>query len=219
MRADEIAKLLAPFLKAPLSPPQLQLVRDYLDLLLRWNERINLTAVRRPEEIITRHFGESFFLARHLFGPEGSRRVADLGSGAGFPGVPIAIYAPHARVNLIESNNKKATFLRELTRTLKLPNVSVFAGRAEDFQRDPAAGVPDVVTLRAVEKFEAAVPVAASLLRAPALDQPTDRRFALLIGAGQEQVARKLAAGFAWAVPIPTPGSAHRILLVGNLIS
>ena len=219
MRTDEIAKLLTPFLKAPLSPPQLQLVRDYLDLLLRWNERINLTAVRQPEQIITRHFGESFFLARHLFGPDWSRRVADLGSGAGFPGVPIAIYAPHARVNLVESNNKKATFLRELTRTLKLPNLSVFAGRAQDLQRDPAAAVPDVVTLRAVEKFEAAVPVAASLLRAHAQDQATDRRLALLIGAGQEQGARKLAPGFSWAAPIPTPGSAHRILLVGNLIS
>lgn len=218
MRTDEIAKLLAPFLKAPLSPSQLELVGGYLDLLLRWNERINLTAVRRPEQIITRHFGESFFLARHLLGPEWSRRVADLGSGAGFPGVPIAIYAQHARVNLIESNNKKATFLRELTRALKLPNVSVFAGRAEDLQRDPAAGAPDVVTLRAVEKFEAAVPVAASLLRVHA--QPgTDRRLALLIGADQEQVAKKLAQDFSWAAPIPTPGSANRILLVGNLIS
>ena len=218
MRTDEIAKLLTPFLKAPLSPSQLELVGGYLDLLLRWNERINLTAVRRPEQVITRHFGESFFVARHLFGPEWSRRVADLGSGAGFPGVPIAIYAQHARVILIESNNKKATFLRELTRALKLPNVSVFAGRAEELQHDPAAGAPDVVTLRAVEKFEAVLPLAASLLRVRAQESATDRRLALLIGAGQEQVARKLVRGFSWTAPIPTPGSANRILLLGSLI-
>ena len=219
MRTDEIAKLLRAFLKAPLSASQLELVRDYLELLLRWNERINLTAVRRPEEIITRHFGESFFLAQHLFGPEWSGRVADLGSGAGFPGVPIAIYAPHAHVTLVESNNKKVTFLRELTRALKMMNVSVFAGRAEDLQRDPDARIPDVVTLRAVEKFEAAVPVAASLVRGHAQEPGRDRRVAFLIGGGQEQTAKKLADGFSWEPSITMPGSTNRILLLGKLIN
>lgn len=218
MRTQEIANLLTPFLKAPLSVTQLELVRDYLDLLLRWNERINLTAVRRPEEIVTRHFGESFFLAEQLLDPTWCGHVADVGSGAGFPGVPIAIYAPQARVSLIESNNKKAAFLRELTRALRMHRIAVFAGRAEDFAQSGGTSAPDLVTLRAVEKFETAVPVAASLLGAVEDTREHDGRLALLIGAGQEEVAKKLAEGFSWKPPTPTPGSTRRVLLVGNLV-
>jgi 16S rRNA (guanine527-N7)-methyltransferase len=217
MQTDQIARLLKPFLRAPLSAHQLEVVSAYLDLLLRWNERINLTAVRRPEEIVTRHFGESFFLAQHLFRPDWGGHVVDIGSGAGFPGVPIAIYAPAARVTLIESNHKKATFLRELTRALKTPNVTVYAGRAKEFARE--ASPPDVLTLRAVEKFHAAVPVAASIVRGEAPLLPTtNRRLALLIGAAQAEDAKKLAPGFSWESPITTPGSTNRIVLVGNLV-
>jgi|SRR5579884_3914992 len=223
MHTDQIASLLKPFIKAPLSAHQLAMVSAYLDLLLRWNERINLTAVRRPEEIVDRHFGESFFLAQHLFGPEWNGRLVDVGSGAGFPGVPIAIYASAAQVTLVESNNKKATFLRELTRTLKTQNVAVYAGRAEEFPGGTTA--PDVVTLRAVEKFEAAVPVAASLVQRKAPLMPADgssppkaRRLALLIGAAQEESAKRLAPGFSWESPIATPRSTNRIVLVGNLV-
>lgn len=219
MQTDQIAGLLKPFVTAPLSAQQLGKVSAYLDLLLRWNQRINLTAVRWPEEIVTRHFGESFFLSQHLFGPEWGGRVVDIGSGAGFPGVPIAIHAPAAHVTLIESNNKKATFLRELTRALKAQNITVYAGRADEFSTSP----PDVVTLRAVEKFEAVVPVAASIARGkaplvPTGESPQARRLALLIGAAQEESAKRLAQGFSWESPIPTPGSTNRILLVGNLI-
>src|SRR5579884_1640962 len=224
MQTDQIASLLKPFLKTPLSAQQLAMVSAYLDLLLRWNERINLTAVRRPEEIVARHFGESFFLAQHLFDPEWNGHVVDVGSGAGFPAVPISIYASAAQVTLIERNNKKATFLRELTRALKMQNVAVYAGRAEEFATD--ASPPDVVTLRAVEKFEAAVPVAASLVRsqAPVMPNggsspPVARRLGLLIGAAQEESAKRLAPGFKWEPPLATPGSTNRILLVGNLIS
>ena len=217
MQTDQIATLLKPFLKSPLSPHQLEIVSAYLDLLLRWNEWINLTAVRRPEEIVTRHFGESFFLAQHLFRPDWGGDVVDLGSGAGFPGVPIAVYAPAARVTLIESNHKKATFLRELTRALKPTNLTVYAGRGEEFARE--ASPPDVLTLRAVEKFHAAVPVAASIVRGEAPLLPNaDRRLALLIGAAQAEDAKKLAPGFSWESPIAMPGSTNRILLVGTLV-
>ncbi len=226
MRRDQIPELLAPFLGAPLSDARLGLISAYLDLLLRWNERINLTAVRRPEEIITRHFGESFFAARHLLQPDATGQVADFGSGAGFPGVPIALYAPAAKVTLIESNNKKATFLRELTRTLKAGNVSVFAKRAEDFYRQTRP-VPDLVTLRAVEKFEAAVPVAASLLRGQPESGSSSSvvtngdkagRLGLLIGASQVQQAKTLVGGFRWEEALSIPQSANRVLLVGNLV-
>ncbi len=220
MQTEEIARLLAPFLDRPLSTSQLGLVSSHLDLLLRWNERVNLTAVRRPEEIISRHFGESFFAARQLFPPDWRGHAVDLGSGAGFPGVPIAIYAPGAEVTLIESNHKKATFLRELTRALKLSRVQVFAGRAEDLAATRKVAPPDVVTLRAVEKFEAAVPVAASLLAGPAVGTIGDvRRLALLIGLGQVERAKSLVEGFVWEKTVPTPESANRVLLVGNLSS
>jgi len=216
MRTDEIAQLLAPFLETPLHEMQLRAVSTHLDLLLRWNERVNLTAVRQPEEIVTRHFGESFFLARHLFPPDWRGSAADLGSGAGFPGVPIAIYAPDAQVTLIESNNKKATFLRELTRALGLAGISVFAGRAEDSSFE---AVPEVVTLRGVEKFEAAVLVAASLLRdrAQAGEKREPRRLAMLVGRGQVDTAKALVKNCTWEPPLPTPGSDNRIVLIGNL--
>src|SRR4029077_10309316 len=140
------------------------------------------TAVRRCEEIVPRHFGESFFAARHLlpFGQAipaeeqaASRiHVIDVGSGAGFPGLPIKIWAPYIHLTLIESNHKKATFLREVARSLTLTDVDVFTGRAESFLA-PRANEPmsapanrrgNIVTLRAVERFDAVLPTAANLL-------------------------------------------------------
>lgn len=141
MDSASIAALLEPFLDRPLSPPQLVQLSTYIDLLLRWNARINLTAIRKPEEIVSRHFGESFFLARHLFPAEArhqclttnhsSPTVIDIGSGAGFPALPLKIWAPEIHLTLIESNHKKAAFLREVVRSLTLTNVDVIADRAE----------------------------------------------------------------------------------------
>ena len=184
----------------------------YIDLLLRWNARINLTAIRDPEEIVTRHFGESLFAARHLFpaepqqlGRERPRSCAliDVGSGAGFPGLPIKIWAPDVNLTLIESNQKKATFLREVTRTLTLTGINVFSGRVEDY-----SSRAKVVTLRAVERFETILPIAATLV-APA------GRLALLIGEAQLAHASGLTPGFTWAPPIRVPLSSARILVVG----
>src|SRR5258705_4580601 len=116
MHPDRIAELLRPFLdsgrEAPvrsLLPAQLQHISMYVDLLLRWNARVNLTSVREPEEIVTRHFGESFFAARHLFpAPDqipteqsAEVHVIDVGSGAGFPGLPIRIWSPQVHLTLI----------------------------------------------------------------------------------------------------------------------
>ena len=112
METVRIAELLDPFMEtepsAVLSANQLQSISTYIDLLIRWNTRVNLTAVRQPEDIVTRHFGESLFAARHLFPSPTQRtavaRVVDVGSGAGFPGLPIKIFAPQIRLTLIESN-------------------------------------------------------------------------------------------------------------------
>ncbi len=225
MEPARIASLLAPFL-APdsLTEQQLAQVSIYLDLLLKWNARINLTSVRQPEEIVTRHFGESFFAARQLIPsgiviPSGARPGAagsaqsrdlgsadliDLGSGAGFPGLPLKLYAPALAVTLIESNQKKATFLREVIRALTLTNIDVFAGRAEDFP-----GRAGIVTLRAVEKPQRALAAAARLVS-------PGGRLALLIGASQAGDAQGLLPGFSWADPVTLPGSSGRVLLLGT---
>jgi 16S rRNA (guanine527-N7)-methyltransferase len=149
-----IASLLTPYL--PEIPPHLTTqLSAYLDLLLKWNARTNLTAIRDPEEIVRRHFGESLFAARHL--APGTATLLDFGSGAGFPGLPIALLRPEIQVTLAESQNKKATFLREAVRTLSLPNVEVWAARAETL---PAIRQFHTVTLRAVDNMEAALPAA-----------------------------------------------------------
>jgi len=166
-----------------------------------------MTAVREPEEIVTRHFGESLFVARCLFSANDERQatndVLDIGSGAGFPGLPIKIWAPQLQLTLIESNQKKATFLHEVIRSLTLTDVDVFSGRAEHF-----TGTGDVVTLRAVERFDRTLPILRRLL-AP------DGRLALLIGEGQAAQARELLPDLAWLDPIPVPQSSKRILMLG----
>jgi 16S rRNA (guanine527-N7)-methyltransferase len=228
MDEARIAELLAPFLVdgaqrqdhkagagasnvAELSPIQLRSISIYINVLLRWNARINLTAVREPEEIVTRHFGESIFAARHLF-PEiqtGTQKptphVIDVGSGPGFPGLPIKIWAPQVRLTLIESNNKKATFLREVVRNLGLTGVDVFAGRANAFTGPKA----DVVTLRAVERFESILPVAAELMAATGW-------FAMLVGEIQLRVVIELFPGLKWDQPIKLPLSKSRVLILGR---
>jgi 16S rRNA (guanine527-N7)-methyltransferase len=208
MDAARIAQLLQPF-APPLGDSQLQHISIYIDILLRWNARINLTAVREPGAIVTRHFGESLFAAAHLFpldsASSGRPKVVDVGSGAGFPGLPIKIWAPQIHLSLIESNHKKATFLREITRNLRLTDVDVFAGRAEDFPPGSTA----VVTLRAVERFAAALPTAAGLVH-PA------GRIALLVGEGQIGSAKEVVPSFAWGEPISVPRSASRVLLIGK---
>lgn len=153
-----LAPYLAPYLVGSTSLPsalydQLAL---YLDLLLKWNARTNLTAVRSPEEIVQRHFGESLFAGLHL---PPSATLLDFGSGAGFPGLPIQLLHPGMAVTLGESQNKKASFLREVVRTLALPT-QVWAGRVEAM---PAGTRFDAVTLRAVDRMELAIAAAAPL--------------------------------------------------------
>ncbi len=248
MDTAQIAALLEPFLEQPLSPSQLDQISTYIDLLQRWNARINLTAIRNEEEIVTRHFGESFFLARHLFPaisnlchPERSRvireadgaaeskdpyslklpappqgilptpphppRVLDIGSGAGFPALPLKIWAPHIHLTLIESNHKKAAFLREVARALTLTNIDVIAVRAEVLAARPAVPQADAVTLRAVERLETILPQAVTFL-AP------NATLALLIGAAQIPHLTTLTT-LKWNQPMHIPQSHSRVLLLG----
>jgi 16S rRNA (guanine527-N7)-methyltransferase len=251
--AARIAALLEPFLEpAQLNLAQLHQISIYIDLLQRWNARINLTAIRNEEEIVTRHFGESFFLARHLFpggaskngfpaqasGAEQSaagstenwelrteNRVLDIGSGAGFPALPLKIWAPSIRLTLVESNHKKATFLREAARALTLTDINVITERAETLAKQiqahpeaapdiirpgiarPDRARPDIVTLRAVEHFESILHTAATLL-------PPAGRLALLIGTSQLPHLTTLPT-LTWNNLIRVPQSHSRELLIG----
>jgi len=208
-----IAELLQPFFEASphhnqLSARQLDQISTYIDLLLRGNARMNLTAIRAPEQIVTRHFGESLFAARHLLPPaaglEVSSLLVDIGSGAGFPGLPMKIWSPQTPVTLVESNHKKVAFLREVIRALTLTDIDVFPARAETLST-PAS----LVTLRAVEHFETILPVAISLL-AP------EATLALLIGVSQIAKAQALAPHLSWSRPLTIPNSDSRLVLTAQ---
>lgn len=201
MNTAEIAALLAPYVE--LGEKQAASILIYINLLLKWNARMNLTAVRDPRQIVQRHFGESFFAARKLLAPADAIRIIDVGSGAGFPGLPIAMYAPQSEVTLIESQSKKAAFLNEVVRSLGLKNAHVFSRRAEDY-----TGVAELVTMRAVERFEAVLPVAEKLVS-------REGRLAVMIGESQVEAATKLVAKVAWQTPVAVPGGHSRVLLAG----
>jgi 16S rRNA (guanine527-N7)-methyltransferase len=196
-----IARLLEPFIS--LDETRLSAISKYIDLLMKWNARMNLTAVRDPEEMVHRHFGESFFAAKDALAQGRIQSVIDVGSGAGFPGVPFAMLEPGIQVTLIESNQKKVTFLRELVFSLDLKNVKVFSGRAEGY-----AEFADLVMMRAVEKFEKALPFALKLVH-------PGGRILLMIGYSQVEMAKQLGKQVAWDEIVTVPGGHSRILLRG----
>lgn len=202
METAAIAQLLEPFIE--LDESRLRSISTYIDLLLRWNARINLTAIREPGEIVQRHFGESLFAAKYLLDQQLPQTAIDLGSGAGFPGVPFAMLAPEVQVTLIESQQKKATFLKELIYSLGLRNAKVFSDRAENYP-----GTVDLVMLRAVEKFEQALPMAARLTKAGG-------RIALMIGSRQAESAKRLSPDVNWGNGIDVPCGTSRQLLIGT---
>lgn len=134
---------------AELTPRAIEQFEIYLGLLLKWNRRLNLMAVREPERIIHRHFVECIQCAQNLPDLLGEATLLDFGSGAGLPGLPIAICCPQIRVTLAESQGKKVAFLREVVRSLGLA-AEVYDGRVEDM---PIDQLFSVVTLRAVDRM------------------------------------------------------------------
>ena len=184
-----------------LDPAQISTFEAYLSLIIRWNTRTNLTAVRGEDAILSRHFVECIACARAL--PSSVTTLLDFGSGAGLPGIPIAICRPEMAVTLAESQGKKAAFLQEAVRVLGL-TARVHSGRAETL-----TGAFDCVILRAVDKMAEAVRVAASLVAA-------NGQLALMT-TRTDLAALQLAAGasFSWADPIPLQGSESRIVALG----
>jgi 16S rRNA (guanine527-N7)-methyltransferase len=175
-----------------LSESQVARLEMHYELLNRWNRVLSLTSVRTLEDVVERHYCESVFAACHL--PECAASIADVGSGAGFPGIPIAIVRQRSSVVLIESHRRKAAFLKEASRDLA--NVRVLAERAED-----VAERFDWVVSRAVRYADIA-----GTLRG--LGQNAE----LLTG----EVQAAELAGFAWQEPIRLPWGERRFLLIGS---
>jgi len=200
--AVRLNELLASAGLDPLDSTSASRFADYCALLLRWNARTNLTAIRDEEGILSRHFVEPIACARFL--PTGIATLLDFGSGAGFPGIPIALCRPDISVTLAESQGKKAAFLREAVRTLGL-SAEIRAGRAESL-----AIQFDCVTLRAVDRMPEAVR-AGSKLVAPG------GWLAVMTSEGDlERLKESSGAEFSWVESRTLPGGDSRLLALAH---
>ncbi len=179
-------------------------MRTYISLLLRWNQRISLTTVTDPVEIIKFHFGESLLALSAV--PIGDGRLADVGSGAGFPGLPLAMANSDLHVTLIESDTKKATFLSEVVRELDLTNVHVIRGRMEELPSDPSGF--DFIAARALGHHE-------KLLKWSAGRLSDLGKVVMWLGeADSARISKE--PGWQWATAVRIPDSGRRYLLVGS---
>ena len=169
-----------------LSPEQVAALQRHYELMMRWNQTLNLTTITDLAAVVERHYCESVFLGSLL--PAGSWKVADVGSGPGFPGLPIAILRPDCTVTLIESHQRKAVFLKEASRGIK--NIRVLAKRAEDVAEEF-----DWVVSRAVSYKD----LTRSLGRLG--------RFAALL-TGNEAPPEEM--GFSWREAMPLPWGDQR---------
>lgn len=177
-------------------------ISRYVDILLFWNQKVSLTSVTSPDDILTRHFGESMFGAR-LIEPM-DETLVDVGSGAGFPGLALKLVCPGLRVLLVESVIKKAVFLSEVVRALDLKNVDVVRSRIEGFGGEE----PDVVTARAVGEGELILGWAREHL---------SRRGRIILWLGAEDAA-SLAKNdrWNWGEQLLIPTSKNRVILQGS---
>jgi 16S rRNA (guanine527-N7)-methyltransferase len=177
---------------AELTDAQAEALESHYDLLVRWNRTLNLTTIRDLPEVVERHYGESIFLAAHL--PADPLRIADVGSGAGFPGLPVAIYRPDCLLTLVESHQRKAVFLKEAARSLS--NVRVLARRAEQVDEEFDLAISRAVSYHDLSASLRALAPAAALLSGA--ESPPDDM------------------GFMWEPPIPLPWGEQRYLRVGR---
>src|SRR6266403_1520625 len=189
--------------KIPAFDDQVLQIQQYIKILLTWNEKVNLTAIRDPLEILYRHFCESMYAAEAI--PLKNGRLADAGSGGGFPGLPLKIIRPELQVFLVESNIKKVTFLAEVIRELGLKGAQVLARRYEELGEEVAP--LDYVCSRALGEFPA-------FLEWAGAEQIAAKQVILWIGARDLPEIQKIG-GWQWD-PIEVPHSLRRLLLVGT---
>lgn len=179
-------------------------IRTYCDLLLRWNRRVALTTVTDPRKMLAFHFGESMVAASWI--PIKIGRLADVGSGAGFPGVPIKLAAPEISLILIEANVKKAAFLSDLVRELRLDGVHVARSRFDDV---PDSVFPvDFITARALGQYE-------ELLRGSKNRLGAGGEIVLWLGE-KEAITVAQDTSWTWRRPVKIPGSERRCVLSGS---
>jgi 16S rRNA (guanine527-N7)-methyltransferase len=202
LAGERLRELLRQCGQPELDEIQVKKFEEYLSLILRWTRRVNLTAIRDKEGILSRHFVESIACARII--PSGINNLLDFGSGAGFPGLPIALVRPEISVTLAESQNKKSAFLSEAVRVLGIP-VRVHAGRAELLQERF-----DCVALRAVDKMEAAVTAAVPLVR------PGGWLALMTTHADFPKYEAMEGQHFSWNALEALPGSEERVLALGR---
>jgi 16S rRNA (guanine527-N7)-methyltransferase len=203
LSVETIRRALGDF-KIGLSDAQVASIQQYIRILQHWNEKLNLTAIRDPLEILHRHFCESMFAGLSV--PINSGRLADIGSGPGFPGLPLKILRPELELFLVESNIKKGTFLAEVVRELGLANARVLISRYEELGEELAP--LDFVCSRAVGDFGPFLEWAAS-------ERLSASRVVLWIGGRDLNEAQK-SKRWEWQEPISVPQSLRRYLLVGS---
>ena len=183
---------------------QIAQIQEYIRLLLVWNEKVNLTAIRDPLEILYRHFCESMFAANVV--ALGKCRLADIGTGAGFPGLALKILLPEAQIVLVESNIKKATFLAEVVRALGVTGANVLVSRYEELGEEIAP--VDFLLARALGEFEVFLKWAAS-------ERVDAKKVILWLGASDVEEVRKRSQ-WAWESAVTVPQSLRRVLLIGT---
>ena len=202
--SEEIIRRALRDFQITLSDAQVTCIQQYTRILQHWNEKLNLTAIKDPLEILHRHFCESMYAAVAV--PINSGRLADIGSGPGFPGLPLKILRPELQLVLVESNIKKGTFLAEVIRELGLLNARALISRYEELGEELAP--LDFVCSRAVGEFGPFLDWAAS-------DGVSAGRVILWIGGRDLDEARK-SVQWDWQEPIAVPQSLRRYLLVGS---
>jgi 16S rRNA (guanine527-N7)-methyltransferase len=202
--SDETIRRAMSEFQLTVSDQQIFLIHRYMQMLRHWNEKLNLTAIRDPLEILYRHFCECMYASVAIAGEFG--RLADIGSGAGFPGIPLKIMRPEMELFLVEANIKKGTFLAEVLRELELSGARVSISRYEELSEELAP--LDYVCSRAVGEF-------APFLKWAASEQLSAGRVLLWIGGRDLDEVRK-APQWDWQEPIAVPQSLRRFLLVGT---
>lgn len=207
LSTQAIAARLAPF-DVQLAENQLAAIQTYVDLLLLWNHKVNLTSIEDPLEIVARHFGESIFHGKDLF--LSACRLADAGSGAGFPGLALKIAFPQLQVVLIEPNLKKCAFLTEVIGALALSDVEIFRSQYANFQseHDNPGDRLDCICSRALGDYK-------SLLRWAKLALKPDGRVILWLGE-EDALLLSRTKGWIWELPIRIPESRRRVICVAR---
>ena len=201
---QSITEWLAPY-GVQLADVQIAQVQKYISILALWNQKISLTSIENPQEIVARHFGESFFGAKFV---ENTRcRLADVGSGAGFPGLALKIVLAELRVSLIEQDTRKATFLNEVIRALNMDAAKVYRSSYESLA--PEIAEFDVIVARAVGDHKSLLNWAGPRLSATGK---------VILWLGTEDATRlSHLSDWKWDLPRPLPESKNRVLLSGTI--